>query len=337
MKKYVLVFLLIFLITFVSAGLFQKQKTCGDGTIEGDCSINQPYFCSEQVLIAKASICGCSNLTEIDGDSCISPYQKNPKEISLEYVLRGEKGYISFTAYEDMANYLFDLPDFISYSAEEDSSRRDFKIRNINEENQRILLMPLVIKIQNLADNKIDQVRIAISLVQQIPFEGSNELIVLGNNSVNYSRYPYEVLYDEKGICASKSELMVFLLREIGYETVFFYHRSENHDSVGIKCPEEFGLLDTGYCFVETTGPSIMTDNENVYLEGVKLTSYPDIMGASDGDSLGSHMYEYRNSKTLKKIRKNIEQTGKVNLFRHIQYNRIKEKYELRIETLKYL
>ena len=327
LKKYLFVFLLIFLITFVSAGLFQKQKTCGDGTLEGGCSINKPYFCSEQILIEKASICGCSNLTEIEGDFCMSPYQIGPRDLNLTYLLRGEKGSISFTAYGGLVEYLFNSPRFITYLGDQRASRIDFKLRNIDEENQRVLLMPLVIRIQNLADNKVDQARIAISLTQQIPFGGSNELIILGNNSVNYSRYPYEVLYDEEGICASKSELMVFLLREIGYETVFLYHKSENHDSVGIKCPKEYGLFDTGYCFVETTGPSIITDDENVYLERVKLISYPDIMGASEGDSFGYYMYEYKDARIFKKIRKGIEETGKINLIRNIKFNKLKEKY----------
>jgi len=328
LKKYLFIFFTIFLITFVSAGLFQKQKVCGDGTIEGTCSVNQPYFCSEQILIEKASICGCVNLTEIEEDFCISPYQTNPKEINLTYVLNGEKKDISFTVYEGLADYLFNLPDSISYANAEEVSRIDFKLRNINEENQKVLLVPLVVKIQNLADNKEDQARIAISLVQNIAFGSSNELVTLGNNSVNYSRYPYEVLYDQEGICASKSELMVFLLREIGYETVFFYYKSENHDSVGIKCPEKYGLLNTSYCFVETTGVSIITDYENVYLGGVRLTSYPEIMSASEGSSLG-YMYEYRDAKTFKKIRKQIEETGKTNLLRHFKFNKIIKKYGL--------
>ena len=182
-----------------SAGLFQKQKVCGDGTIEGNCSVNQPYFCSEQILTEKASICGCPNLTDIEEDFCISSYQTNPKEISLEYILKGKKNNISFTVYEGLADYLFNLSDFIIYSNEQEPSRIDFKLRNINEENQKVLLVPLVVKIQNLADSKEDQARIAISLVQNIAFGGSDKLITLENNSVNYSRYPYEVLYDQKG------------------------------------------------------------------------------------------------------------------------------------------
>ena len=328
-KKYLFIFLTIFLITFVSAGLFQKEKICGDGTIEGECSMHQPYFCSEQILVEKASICGCSNLTELEGDFCLSPYQINPKEIKLKYILRGEEEEINYVVYEGLANYLFNLSDFIIYSNGQEPSRIDFKLRNINEENQKVLLVPLVVKIQNLADSKEDQARIAISLVQNIAFGGSDKLITLENNSVNYSRYPYEVLYDQKGICASKSELMVFLLREIGYEKVFFYYKSENHDSVGIKCPEEYGLLNTSYCFVETTSPSIITDYENVYLGGVKLTSYPEIMNISKGNSL-EYMYEYKDANRLKKIRKGIEETGKTNLLRHFKLKQIIKKYGLK-------
>jgi len=329
LKKYLFVFLSIFLIAFASAGLFQKQNICGDGTFNNECSDNLPYFCSEGILIEKASVCGCPNLTETKWNFCISPYQVNPKEISLEYILKGEKKNISFTVYEEMANYLFDLSDFITYSNGNGPQRQDFKLRNINEENQKILLMPLVIKIQNLVDNKVDQARIAISLVQNIPFGVSDKQVSIGENSINYSRYPYEVLYEQGGVCASKSELLVFLLREIGYETVFFYHKPENHDSVGIKCPERHGLLNTSYCFVETTGPSIITDDENLYLEGIKLTSYPEIINSFEGDSLG-HMYEYRDARILKRIRRGIEKTGKTNLFRYIYLNKIKEKYGLK-------
>ena len=258
----------------------------------------------------------------------MSRYQSNPKVINISYILDNEEKDIPFIVYEGMADYLFDLSDFITYSNGDGPQRRDFKLRKINEENQKVLLMSLVIKIQNLADNKKDQARIAISLVQNIPFGFSDEQVTIGENSINYSRYPYEVLYEQEGICASKSELLVFLLREIGYETVFFYHKLENHDSVGIMCPRRYGLLNTSYCFIETTGPSIIIDNENVYLEGVKLISYPEIINSSEGDSLG-YMYEYRDAKALKRIRRGIEETGKTNLFRRARLNKIIEKYRL--------
>ncbi len=327
MKKFTIFILFIFLIAFVNAGLFERN--CGDGTKRGECSINSPYFCNEeQVLIERASLCGCPANTEIQGNSCISPYQKNPKEINLKYILLGNEHNISFTVYEEMTNYLFNLPNQISYSNGEIPKKEDFKFRKINEENQRVLLMPLVIKIQNLDNNKENQARIAISLVQNIPFGYSDELVLGGDYEILYSRYPYEILYENQGTCASKSELLIFLLREIGYETVFFCHQQENHDSVGIKCPFEYGLLDTGYCFVETNGPAIITDDENIYREGVKLFSYPEIIKASEGISL-RYMREYRDALILKEIRRNLERTGNLNFFQEISFNFLKKRYGL--------
>ena len=227
----VFVFLMIFLITFVSAGFFYKQQVCGDNTSDATCSINKPYFCFEKTLSERASVCGCPNLTEIQEDSCVSQYQKQPKEINLKYILNGQEKNLSFVVYKNLTDYLFNLPKFITYSNGEQASLWDFKSKKINEENQRIFLMPLVVKIQNLTKNKQDQVRIAISLVQNIYFEDSKELVTVGNYSVNYSRYPYEVLYEEKGVCASKSNLLVFLLKGLGYESVFLHYRSEEHTS----------------------------------------------------------------------------------------------------------
>jgi len=332
MRKVLFMFILfVFLISFVNAGIFQKQKTCGDETLEGECSTRQPYICSEEILVEKASVCGCSENMTLQGDSCVSEYMSgNSKEITLEYVLRGEKGEINYVVYEEMRNYLFDLPDFITYRDNQVPFRGDFKLRNLNEPKQRELLLPLVTKIQNLADNKKDQARIAISIVQHISFGNSNETISLGGSEINYSRYPYEVLYEQEGVCGEKSELLAFILREIDYGVVLFYHAPENHESLGIKCPEKNGLENTTYCFIETTGPSILTNNKNKYLEGIKLTSYPEIIPISDGEALGKSLYEYRDARHLIKISEILEERGKLNIFRFNKLNRLKEKYNIK-------
>ena len=141
---------------------------------------------------------------------------------------------------------------------------------------------------------------------------------------MNYSRYPYEVLYDEEGICGEKSELLAFLLREIGYETVLFYNQEENHESVGIKCPIEESYKRTGYCFVETTGPSIITDDSIEYMGNIVLTSEPEIIHISSGYSLGKYLEEYKDADELKSLKKNP-----FVLFRESRFQRLKEKYGL--------
>ena len=302
----------------------EKILVCGDRTFYESCSLTNPYFCSNGILLEKASICGCSNGLKKEGDVCVSNYQNSSKEITLKYILRGEEKEISYTVYEGLVDYLFNLPKGINYNLGEKAFRSDFKLKNIDEKEQRELLLPLVMKIQNLTLVKEDQMRIAVSLVQNIPYAESEKTFIIRNTLFNYSRYPYEVLYDGAGICGEKSELLAFLFGEIGYEVVFFYHASENHESLGIKCPVKNSLSDTGYCFIETTGPSIITDDSIEYVGGIKLFSNPKISLISKGVSLGENLYEYRDANSMGGIR-----NGGIVLFPSAKFNKLKEKYGL--------
>lgn len=325
----IIVFLFIFIWNYFSALLDNKSaiSTCGDGSFYNTCDLNKPYYCDANtgLLVENATLCGCPDDMYKSGDSCYSLYQTGAKEISLKYVLRGEEQYLNFTVYKGLADYLSDLPKTINYQPEEKPLRSDFKLRNINNNEQRQLLLPLLIAIQNTAENKEDQIRIAISIVQNIEFGESGESQNLpGNNSIIHSRYPYEVLYDGKGICEEKSELLAFLLKETGYGVVFFYYQDENHEALGIKCPARYSIDNTGYCFIETTGPSIMTDSEIEYAGGIKLISEPEIILVSNGEGLGYKMYEYADAKEMIKLR-----NGGFVLFRESKMNNLREKYGL--------
>jgi hypothetical protein len=330
--KYIFIIISIIFVLILIIGVFlfwnfekkEEVSTCGDGTFYNACSLKKPYFCSEGILIEKASLCGCSDLLTKEGDLCVSGYQTNPKEVNLDYILRGEENSINFVAYEGLADYLADLPRSISYRGEEEPSKTDFKLRNINEEEQRELLLPLVVKIQNLTEDKTDQLRIAVSLVQNIPFGFSEKNTTVRGTVLNYSRYPYEVLYDEEGVCGEKSELLAFLLRELGYEVALFYHSSENHESIGVGCSSKYGLDNTGYCFIETTGPAIITDSSIEYVGGIKLLSEPEVFPLSTGASLEGGLYEYRDAKIMKKLRE-----GSIVLFKESRLEKLKQKYGL--------
>lgn len=308
----------------------ESVKKCGDNTIYSECSEKKPYFCDKGKLVEKASLCGCPDGLRKENDSCISPYQTSPKNITLNYILRGKKKEINYVVYKGMVDYLSSLSRVIQYYGNETPLRKDFKLRKINEIQQRNLLLPLVVKIQNLApDNKEDQARIAISLVQMIKFGESDKKISLTpSQQTGYSRYPYEVLYESEGICEEKSELLAFLLREIGYGVAFFYNNVENHESIGIKCPIEHSYRESGYCFVETTGPSIMTDDNIVYVGGIRLKSSPEIIVVSDGLSLGDDLYEYKDAEKLKNIR-NLISKDKAGVIQFIEWGRLYKKYGL--------
>ncbi len=303
----------------------KEPPFCGDGTLYEECSLTQPYFCSDGLLEPRASVCGCPDILIKQEEHCVSKYQTDPKVVELNYILRGERRVIDFPVYGGMANYLSELSQSIFYGKGETPSRIDFKLKNIDEEEQRELLLPLVKRIQDITDDKEDQARIAISLVQNIPFGFSEREVKLGGGrTINYSRYPYEVLYDAEGICGEKSELLAFLLRELGYGVAFFYHADENHESLGIECPVEQSLGGTGYCFVETTGPAIITDDSIEYVGGIVLSSEPEVISISTGISLDKNLYEYDDADLMKKLR-----NGGFLLFKKSRLERLKEKYGL--------
>ncbi|HJZ19153.1 MAG TPA: hypothetical protein VJ208_03545 [Candidatus Nanoarchaeia archaeon] len=310
--------------------IFYDDSICSDGSLKDTCSVRKPYFCSNGFLIEKSKTCGCPENFTIEGDSCISEFQTEPKNAALKYVLRGKEYEINYTVYRGMADYLSELPVFIKYDNNEFPSRVDFKLKNINEESQRNFLLPLVNEIQNRAYDKEEQARIAISIVQNIPWGFANKTTVFRGTELDYSRHPYEVLYDSEGVCGEKSELLAFLLREIGYGTVIFYNQEENHESVGVKCPVEESWRNSGYCFVETSGPAIMTDNSLEYVGGFILQSEPEILFISDGDSLPADIYEYEDARTFKEIKETINGDNFfVGLKKLFYFKKLQEKYGL--------
>ena len=334
-KKHFFVFLAIplflVLVGFVvwNAVNFSDEIICGDGTFNGNCSINKPYFCANGTLIENAILCDCPGVLEKKDNLCASQYHKDSKEIKLNYTLRGEKKYLNFIVYGGMREYFSSVSKTIYYQEGEIPSRGDFKIRNINDKEQREMLLPLVVKIQNLAKDEKDQVRIAVSLIQNIPYGFSNGTFYFGADEFNSSRYSYEVLYDLKGVCEEKAELLSFLLKELGYGVSLFYYPEENHEAVGIKCPVEYGLNGTAYCFIETTGPSIISDNERHYVALGKLSEGYELFLISEGETLSKNMYEYKDADTLAKFLMIIEDSGGLNVFQHEAFANLKEKYGL--------
>lgn len=299
----------------------KSLETCGDGSFDDTCSLDSPYYCEGDLLVRDASACGCPEFMERDRGMCTSEYETNSKDVTYDYVLRGEEKNITLTVYEGVRDYMHEKDKNIFYTEGEKISRRDFKLNAIDDRVQTQYILPLVKRIQNTAPgDKVNQARIAVSLVQHIPYGGSDEVVDLGNQQINYSRFPYEVLYDNEGICGEKTELMALLLKEIGYGTSFFFWPTENHESLGIKCPVEESFQNTGYCFVESTMPAIISDSELSYKGLGKLSDDVNVYHLSKGFSLPEDIYEYDDREKLQSIKRN-------DVFRKGAYENLQEKY----------
>lgn len=206
-------------------------------------------------------------------------YNTNPVTRTFTYVVRGNSGYVTLTLYGGVKNYLTEFHSFVE------------ELQYLNDELQYEYLKEIVKKIKEIAPIEDNQVRIAISLVQNIPYDYEK----FGKTDYK-SRFPYEVLYENKGVCGEKSRLLAFILRELGYGVVYFEFKTENHRAIGIKCPLEYSYKNTGYCFIETARPTIPTYSESEYIGVGKLTSIPEIIKISDGKSFDSIWEEYKDA-----------------------------------------
>jgi len=217
---------------------------------------------------------------------------------SFPYILRSKSGSINVNLYSGVYTEMLSQPSPVwctRYNSDSSpctsEETRQYNLKYLDNPIPKKYLDELVTSIKSKTSNNDDQARIAINLVQQIPYDNSRLY------STNFKgRSPYEVLYDNKGICGEKSKLLAYLLRGLGYGVVLFDFSSQNHMAVGIKSPVQYSYKNSGYAFIESTSPTIPTDSQGDYVGAGKLTSTPQIIPISDGSSFSSISEEYRDS-----------------------------------------
>lgn len=101
----------------------------------------------------------------------------------------------------------------------------------------------------NWSDDQLAEFTLA--LVQYIPYDHAKLAGSANRNNDPY--YPYETLYLDRGVCSDKTFLGVSLLRKLGYGAAILDFPDLNHSAVGISCPAEYSINNSGYCYVETT------------------------------------------------------------------------------------
>jgi hypothetical protein len=163
----------------------------------------------------------------------------------------------------------------------------------INEPLQKEGIDDVVAMIRNQVEGPDNQLRVATSFVQTIPYPSTSS--EFSNGRV---RYPYETMIDQVGDCDDKSLLLASILQELGYGVALFRFSTEHHMAVGVRCPMEYDFRDTGYAFIETTNPSIITDDQGIYGDGITLASKPEITVVSEGNSFTTVYEEYRDAET---------------------------------------
>lgn len=258
----------------------------------------------------------CELTLDDKNDECLKKYETNPIYQRFEYVLRGKKNYITFIVYGGVNDYFERL------------SRPYNDLGFLSNRIQEKYIKDFVELIKSKAPLSDDQARIAISIVQKIPYDW----YAFRNDKIK-NRYPYQVLYEKKGVCSEKSRLLALILKELGYGVVLFHFEPEKHMAVGIKCPIIYSYRGTGYCFIETSRTTIITNHEEEYIGVGNLYSMPEIIKISDGKSFDSVFEEYLDAKEWQRINEISKLSGNVlDFYNYNKWLSLVNKYGIEIE-----
>jgi len=190
------------------------------------------------------------------------PQLAEPKAMTFEWEYKNSKYSITETLYGTVYNYYKSNPDKRCWQEEEDQVYLK-KFLEEAEEDDTISKIASDIKSEaskkELSNDKL--IELTVAFVQSIPYDHDKFELVTHSNKIEdlYLMYPYEVLYNNKGICAGKSFLAASLIKELGYGVALFEYEPIAEDETGhmapaIKCPQKYSSYNSGYCHIEVTG-----------------------------------------------------------------------------------
>ena len=188
------------------------------------------------------------------------PQLAEPKTVTFEWKYNDSNYLMTETFYKTVYDYYNSNPDK-HYLQEEDY--RDYLKRFLEEAEEDNTISKIASRIKTISSKdglRDDELlEFTVAFVQSIPYDEDRfELVMYSNKPEDlYPRYPYEVLYDNKGVCSGKSFLAVSLIKELDYGVALFNYDPIVEGEVGhivpaVKCPKGYSSYNSGYCYTET-------------------------------------------------------------------------------------
>ncbi|HPN54379.1 MAG TPA: hypothetical protein PLB52_00440 [Candidatus Moranbacteria bacterium] len=186
------------------------------------------------------------------------PELSQPVIKKFEWEYKGKKYSLEKTLYKSVYEYYKSKPKEYSYLGELPTNwEEEYYAMFLKSDPTDATMAELANQIEelgkknNLNDDQI--VELAISFVQTIPYDDAKAANILQEIGKEELLYPYEVLWEQKGVCSDKSLLAYALLDKMGYGVALFEFEQEKHMAAAVECPQNYSNYDSGYCFVETT------------------------------------------------------------------------------------
>jgi hypothetical protein len=229
-----------------------------------------------------------------------------PKSMVFNYTLRGAGGSVKMVVYKGLNDHLANISRLV-YCRPNCPSNESIQQRYLEEEYQGPQIDRLLTALSEKGRDRQERALIAISLVQNIPYDESAYDV-----GQSRDRYPYQVLYDGSAVCGEKVRLLAYLLKGLNYSTSMLYYPKEKHASLGIKCPEKYAHKNTGYCFIETTTAAIPTYDTGEYPGTGRIVSSPQVLQLSEGDAFEDMSEQWNDAREWQRIEELISKNNRV-------------------------
>lgn len=181
------------------------------------------------------------------------PALSGPKTMVFEWKYDGRKFSIEETLYKSAYDYYQTEPKkYTCYGAICPTNWEAEYFKMFKEAKGDNIISEIAEKLKKigeragLSEDKV--VELTIAFVQSIPYDEAK-----AKTAEPLPRYPYEVLYDNKGICSDKSFLAVSLLKQLGFGVALFNYDAAEHIAPAVKCVKEYSSYNSGYCYAEVT------------------------------------------------------------------------------------
>lgn len=244
----------------------------------------------------------------------------------VKAVVNGKKKNYKVPTDSSLYQMFFNLPSYTcgQFGYTDATLGACYNFMFLDRADQKEGLQPLVDWLNRKIKKSGDRVRAAASLTQNIDYDYNKatgeEEVATGRG--HGTRYPYETLYENSGICGEKSFLITYLLKELGYGTATMVFLSPLHRVAGVKCAPEYDFRDTGYCIIQPNYRKMIT------WEGSQKDEDPyQITVLSDGKTLNAKN-DYKDSRKYWEIMNSID-AGTYTAKQAKAYRKLIKKYGL--------
>lgn len=186
------------------------------------------------------------------------PELSQPVVKNFSWNYKGSKYQLSLTLHQSAYKFYQNQPKTYSYGGQLPNNWEDDyygMFLKVNEKDQTI--SELADKLKALGSKHSltsDQtVELALAFVQAIDYDDAKAGNILAKTGNESMLYPYETLFEQRGVCSDKSLLAISILKKLGYGTAIFTYEKENHMAIGVACPKSYSTYGSGYCYGETT------------------------------------------------------------------------------------